>query len=156
MGSGLKSKIRREILSISADWRLSHTQFDSNGEAEPEPDVYWIAPNCLVLATGEFLRVHTGQESAGLDIEDDNGTDQHAYAEHGNFKLNNAEGDKLYLSLVTPDSAHYDPHVCEGAILNRVGDKLVDLEIGGKGTGTSDSGKVWSAPPVVGDSRKAA
>lgn len=134
--------------------KLSHTLYDAQGKPEPKPEVYWIAPKGLSLAAGEVLRVHTGHRDAGLDLEDETGADEHAYAEHGNFKLNNAEGDRLYLSTVTPDSAYYDPNVREGAVLVRLGDKLVDRE--SSGGNPTDKAKVWPAPAIVGSSGKAA
>ena len=132
--------------------QLSHTLYDKEGRPEQKPEVYWTAKKGLQLTANGVLRVHTGHQSGGLNLEDEAGADQHAYAEHGNFKLNNKEGDKLYLSTSTPDSAYYDQNVREGAVLTRVGDKLVDLQAGNSG----ENAKPWGAPAVLGDSGKAA
>lgn len=132
--------------------QLSHTLYDKAGKPEPKPEVYWIAKKGLNLAANGVLRVHTGHEASGLGLEDEAGADQHAFAEHGNFRLNNKEGDRLYLNSSTNDSAYYDPNVREGAILSRVADKLVDLQSGNSG----DKAKPWGAPAVLGDSGKAA
>lgn len=132
--------------------QLSHTLYDENGNPEPKPEVYWTAKKGLKLSGNEVLRVHTGHEADGLDSDDSTGADVHAYAEHGNFKLNNKEGDHLYLNRATPDSAYYDPNVREGAVLTRVGEKLVDIQAGGSG----EQGKSWKVPAVLGNSGKAA
>lgn len=134
--------------------QLAHTLYDSTGKPEPKPEDYWTGAKGLTLGAGEVLRIHTGRsaDASSMLLEDSGGTDKHAFAEHGNFKLNNKEGDVLYLYASASDKASYLPDVREGAVLTRVGDKLVDLESGGG----SGSAKSWGASAILGSSGKAA
>jgi hypothetical protein len=138
--------------------RLAHTKFDTNGDPEPKPAVYWQGAS-LQLKPGQTVRIHTGKsaEKDKMRSEDQLGVDYHSFSEKGTFVLNNKEGDKLYLyeevtdgKLSLVDSASYDKEPPEGVTLTRVGAKLIPPTKG------STSGQPWSAPAVVGSSGKAA
>lgn len=141
--------------------KLFHTKFDQHGNPEPTLQPYWAGKKESKLVAGGVVRIHTGRsaDKGAMKVEDATGADLHEFAEHGSFKLNNREGDVLYLhseqNLI--DKTYYDKNVRDGAILIRSGDKLVDPDSGGStGAGTSNGGKQWNAPAVIGHSGKAA
>jgi len=147
------------VISLG-DMKVYHTKFDQNGNPEPTLQLYWTGKESLKLVANGVVRVHTGHaaDEGAMALEDKSGADLHAFAEHGTFKLNNREGDYLYLysgqNLI--DKAYYEKNVRDGAVLTRVGDKLVDHDQGGTtGTG-STGGKQWNAPAIVGHTGKAA
>lgn len=134
--------------------KLSHTLFDTHGKPE-KTEVYWVGKGTISLKPGEVVRVHTGRsaDKGLMKVEDSAGADYHDFAENGQFKLNNKEGDKLYVEYTDgSDNAYYDPHVKEGVVLIRVGDKLIDRDSGGGGSTAAE----WPAPAVIGTSGKAA
>lgn len=98
--------------------------------------VYWSGRSDEVLPAGGIVRVHTGLRSEAylMDAQDQLGVALHSYADSGLFVLNNRCGDRL--SLWTKDAAGnwrqpafdtcaYAPNPPEGAVLVRVGDRLV-------------------------------
>ncbi len=124
--------------------RLANTTFDHDGKPH-KIRVYWTGSNLTVLSPGQVVRVHTGKskDAALMHPEDRNGADHHAYAESGDFILNDKEGDKLYLyaSSNEPfDSAYYKPNPPAGSYLVRRGDELVLL---------SAEGALASIPPIT-------
>lgn len=112
---------------------LTHTEFNSSCAVTKQHVVYWNGSGSAVLKPGQTVRVHTGKQSqaASMKAEDQNGPDMHAYAEKGNFILNNDCGDKLGLrwtssgTWYSDDEASYNPKPKEGEVLIRIGDKLV-------------------------------
>ncbi len=137
--------------------RLAHTKFDTNGNAEPVPAIYWKGAD-LRLKPGQTVRIHTGKsaDEANMAAEDRSGVAYHSFAESGSFVLNNKEGDRLYLTQENStgksesiDTTFYDSNPPEGETLIREGAKLVPAKLGG-------STKPWSAPAVIGSSGKAA
>lgn len=113
---------------------LANLQFDAQCRQTGGPSIYWTGPSSAVLGVGQVIRVHTGKsaESVLMNSADRTGVDFHAFAEKGNFVLNNKCGDTLSVWWQSQnkewhleDSASYDPHPAEGAILRRVGQKLV-------------------------------
>jgi len=89
---------------------------------------YWSGGGNELLAPGQILRVHTGskQYQSTLSAED-RGSDVNwsAFAERGNFVLNNDCGDVITVIWADgagkrwKDSAGYDPNPPEGAVLYR-------------------------------------
>lgn len=113
---------------------LAHLQFDAQGNRLPNPVIYWTGPSSEVLSPGETVRVHTGKSSDSHQMlsEDRVGVEIHAFAESGNFVLNNKQGDELSVWWRTNESkwqeddrASYYPNPPEGAVLLRSGQKLV-------------------------------
>lgn len=71
-----------------------------------------------------------------MSATDWTGADFHAYAEKGNFVLNNTCGDTLSVWWQSQnkewnleDSVSYDPRPSEGVILRRSGQKLVPAAV---------------------------
>jgi len=112
---------------------LSNMQFSQNCIPNGQPNIYWNGSSNQTLAPGQILRVHTGKSTYSylMSDEDKIGVDLHVYAEKGNFVLNNKCGDVLAVlwrynnEWRKEDGSFYDPNPPEGAILKRVGDKLV-------------------------------
>lgn len=113
---------------------LCHVQFSNQGVPEDKPTIYWTGKYGEVLNPGQVLRVHTGKsEHAGsMAYNDAQGVHLHAFAEKGNFVLNNNYGDVISVwwkgqdgKWNKEDAAGYDPNPPEGVILKRVGDKLI-------------------------------
>ena len=83
------------------------------------------------LESGRVLRVHAGQfrNLSVLRAEDLAGADLHTFTGKDAYVWNNREGDTPLLWLAASssevDRAVYSPNPPEGAILIRVGDKLV-------------------------------
>lgn len=96
---------------------------------------YWEGSSVRSLAPGQVVRIHTGrsQDQAQMNSTDYQGVNFHAFAEAGNFILNNRCGDNLGLWMKRPDgswasaldSTGYYPNPGEGTVLNRVGGRLV-------------------------------
>lgn len=118
-----------------SDINLSNFRFDANCKRHESPTIYWTGKSTDVLQVGKIVRVHTGKssQSASMLAADRNGADIHAYADSGNFILNNKCGDVLGVwykkttdrSWGKDDGASYDPNPREGAILVRAGLKLI-------------------------------
>jgi len=96
--------------------------------------IYWSGTGTQSLTPGQILRVHTGKSmySSSMQSQDWAGAHLHAYAEKGNFVLNNKCGDAIAVwwkgndeKWNQEDRASYDPNPPEGAVLRRVGDKLI-------------------------------
>ena len=113
---------------------LSDVRFSQSCVPEGQPIIYWNGSDSQSLASGQIVRVHTGKSlySSGMLNEDRAGVHLHAYAEKGNFVLNNKCGDIIGVwrigsdgKWIKEDGASYDPNPPEGAILRRVGDKLI-------------------------------
>lgn len=113
---------------------LSNFEFLSGCVRKENPTIYWDGSADEKLAPNQILRVHTGKSlySASMLNEDRNGVNLHAYAEKGNFVLNNKCGDILGVwwkdrdgKWHNEDTASYDPNPPEGAILRRIGPKLM-------------------------------
>jgi hypothetical protein len=113
---------------------LCHVQFSSQGVPEHKPTIYWTGKYGEVLNPGQILRVHTGRSGyiGNMAYDDAHGVYSHAFAEKGNFVLNNNYGDVVSVWWKGQDSewnrgdaARYDSNPPEGAILRRVGDKLI-------------------------------
>lgn len=109
---------------------LSNQQF-APGCVPSQITTYWEGSSVSYLGPGEIVRVHTGRERdrslmSGTDL---NGAQHHAFAESGNFALNNRCGDSLALWMRGRDGswapaldlAAYNPWPAEGAVLNRMG-----------------------------------
>lgn len=81
------------------------------------------------LEVGKVVRVHSGDpiQLSEMYPEDVRGADYHWFTGTRNYIWNNACGDTplLFDGRTTEDSATYDPYPPEGAILRRVGDKLI-------------------------------
>lgn len=107
--------------------------------SNPRPDPYWVAPVGMVLAAGWILRIHTGKSSEQFHMssEDRLGAEQHVWAEHGTFRLNNgACGDSLIVWFHDTawheiDRAGYAPFPPEGVVLVRRGGQLVSAGVAG-------------------------
>ncbi len=117
---------------------LAHRQFDKSGNMMAQPSIYWTGSSSELLLPGKIVRVHTGKSSTAylMRQEDRLGVDHHEFAENGNFVLNNKEGDHISVWWKTSegkwnidDQASYDPNPREGAILIRVGQKLIAASI---------------------------
>lgn len=113
---------------------LANTTFTDACSVTNPTRIYWVGGGTNALEPGKILRVHTGKSinSGLLALEDQMMADYHAYAESGNFILNNKCGDKLSVlwkssdgKWNTEDSAKYAPNPTEGKILTRSGDSLV-------------------------------
>jgi len=114
---------------------VANNQFDANCRITNEAVIYWNGRSSDTLHVGKILRVHTGKssDSALMKVEDKNGVDLHAYAERGNFALNNKCGDAITVWWKTTsdgkwheeDRASYDANPTEGAVLVRSGRKLI-------------------------------
>ena len=85
----------------------------------------------LLLAPGQTLRVHAGQDR-GLGLiraEDLFGAEHHAFTGRDQYVWNNKEGDTAGLwglrQMNWIDTASYDPSPPEGVVLIRAGDKLL-------------------------------
>lgn len=118
-------------LSIS---HLSDIEFSQNCVPTKNPAIYWNGSSAQSLSPGQIVRVHTGKSVYSLSMlnEDRVGVHLHAYAEKGNFVLNNKCGDIIRVwwkssdgKLNREDEAAYDPNPAEGSILKRVGNKLI-------------------------------
>jgi hypothetical protein len=114
---------------------LHHTLFTQRCENTGKTEQYWTGSGEDALKPGEVLRVYTGKKQyEHLMTSEDRGTVKwRVFAGKDNFVLNNRCGDTLYVtwrdasSKSQQDSASYDREQREGAILIRVGDKLLDL-----------------------------
>jgi len=119
---------------------LANIEFSAGCVPNPNPVIYWTGLQSAILQPGQTIRVHTGRsgESWRMASVDQQGVDYHAYAERGTFVLNNRCGDTLSVwwkgndnKWYSDDSASYEPNVPEGAILHRVGNKLVASSLAG-------------------------
>ena len=81
------------------------------------------------LQPGKIVRVHSGEKLSTGEMypEDVVGADHHCFTGRLNYIWNNDCGDVagLYDGQVFEDKAGYDSNPPEGAVLRRVGDKLV-------------------------------
>ncbi len=115
---------------------LSDTDFGPGCEAK-QATIYWNGSANTVLKPGEIVRVHTGRSTSASSmlIEDALGVNHHAYAERGNFVLNNSCGDRLAVwfkhsktgEWIRDDTAAYAPNPPEAAVLYRVGASLISV-----------------------------
>lgn len=86
------------------------------------------------LAAGQTVRVHSGRvrDLAVLRKEDLDGAEHHVFTGRDMFVWNNSEGDTPSLWAVGNrtwiDRASYDRNPPEGAVLVRIGDKLVPAQ----------------------------
>ncbi len=112
---------------------LSDTDFGLGCVAK-QATIYWNGSQHTTLKPGEIVRVHTGKsaDAASMRSEDKSGIHYHAYAEKGNFVLNNTCGDTLAVwykgkngAWQKDDGAGYSPKPPEGSVLYRVGGILV-------------------------------
>ena len=117
-----------------ANYHLANREFDAHCIAKPKPVIYWLGDAGKTLAPGETARVHTGRHADWwtANSEDKQGVNYHSFAERGWFVLNNRCRDTVSVwtkdrngDYQLVDSAAYDPNPPEGAVLERVGDKLV-------------------------------
>lgn len=112
---------------------LHHTLFNQKCETTGKTEQYWSCSGGDALKPGEVLRVYTGkkQDEYLMTTQDRGSVNWRAFAEKGNFVLNNKCGDTIYVTWrdssgsSNQDSASYDPEPREGAILTRQGGKLV-------------------------------
>lgn len=113
---------------------LANLEFEAGCRAKSAPVIYWTGPSNGVLLPGQIVRVHTGKSSAAWRMrqEDQAGVQLHAYAEKGNFVLNNKCGDVLSVwwkgsdqKWNKDDEAEYDPNPPDGAVLVRRSTKLI-------------------------------
>jgi hypothetical protein len=84
----------------------------------------------FTLPAGETLRVHSGSGPLAIVREEDKvGCHWHVFTGRDEYVWNNDYGDTALLWYIpekkTIDSASYDPYPPDGAVLVRVGDKLV-------------------------------
>ena len=87
----------------------------------------------MSLSPGQIVRVHTGRirDAASMGATDQQGVNYHAYAEKGNFVLNNRCGDCLSVwwkhgeSWHKNDESAYAANPGEGKVLQRLGNGLV-------------------------------
>jgi hypothetical protein len=81
------------------------------------------------VPVGKVVRVHSGDPIPLEQMypEDARGADYHVFTRRRNYVWNNDCGDTAALQYgqATEDSANYDPYPPEGAVLHRVGDKLM-------------------------------
>ncbi len=117
---------------------LSQSKFGPGCQLKEQASIYWNGTASLALSPGEIVRVHTGRESDSylMTTEDRSGAHHHAYANSGNFILNNNCGDNLGVwwqgsdkQWHQDDAASYDPYPPEGQILRRVGAKLLPVAV---------------------------
>jgi hypothetical protein len=113
---------------------LAHTEFLTNCMPKDKPTIYWNGQSDQVLNPSQIVRVHTGKSAYSIYIKavDSNGVHQHAFAESGNFVLNNDCGDIISLwwkdkndEWQREDFSKYAPAPPEGRILVRQGEWLV-------------------------------
>ena len=113
---------------------LANRTFTSRCEVIKQAVIYWNGKSTLALLPGQILRLHTGKtlDYASMNNEDAQGTNLHAYAESGNFILNNKCGDALSTwwwdsgkkEWRFEDGAYYEPEPGDGVILVRQGNIL--------------------------------
>lgn len=113
---------------------LAQSKFGPGCQLKERASIYWNGSSSMRLNPGEIVRVHTGREfeSYMMHSEDKSGVHHHAYANNGNFVLNNDCGDNLSVWWQDSDKkwhqedlASYDPYPPEGQVLRRVGAKLM-------------------------------
>ena len=113
---------------------LGDIEFSQNCIPAKNSTIYWKGSSTQSLSPQQILRVHAGKSlySSSMLDEDRVGAHLHAYAEKGNFVLNNRCGDVISVWWIgndgkwhEEDKANYDPNLPEGAILTRVGSKLI-------------------------------
>lgn len=100
---------------------------------EPRFALYWKDTEGLLLAPNQVLRIHSGhaKDSIFMAREDLVGAHIHRWSERDLFALNNgATGDKLTVwhhadQWARIDETEYAPFPPEGAILRRIGDRLM-------------------------------
>ena len=86
------------------------------------------------LGTGQTVRIHSGRvrDLSVLRKEDLDGADHHIFTGRDSYVWNNSEGDTPSLwDVVTRswiDRASYDRNPPEGAVLTRVGEKLIPAQ----------------------------
>jgi hypothetical protein len=113
--------------------RLANREFDGSCRVKTNTQIFWTGPSSGSLNPGQIVRVHTGRsrDAASMSAVDQQGVHYRAYAEKGNFVLNNSCGDTLSVlwksgeSWYTDDEAAYAPNPTEGKVLQRVGKSLV-------------------------------
>lgn len=112
---------------------LTDAQFSPTCEIKHRAVEYWTGKSTDVLAPGQIVRVHTGKSGDAyvMPTDDGSGVHIHAFAERGWFVLNNRCGDIISVWWIyngqwtKEDEASYDPNPPEGAILRRVGNRLI-------------------------------
>ena len=113
---------------------LCDNQFSQFCALIKENVIYWNGRADQILSPGQVVRVHTGKSSYSLYMlsGDSSGVHLHAYAESGNFILNNRCGDTISVywkgedgAWHFEDKAKYAPNVPDGKILLRQGEWLV-------------------------------
>ncbi|HRJ46199.1 MAG TPA: hypothetical protein PKY38_02480 [Opitutaceae bacterium] len=116
---------------------LANAEFGPGCQLKRQAQIYWDGPATGILQPGEIVRVHTGRESDAWQMhpDDRSGVHHHAYANSGNFVLNNDCGDHLSVWWKTSggewkpeDSTSYDANPPEGQVLQRSGSKLVPVQ----------------------------
>lgn len=114
---------------------LFHLAYTRPG-IKPEWQRVCSLPANWCLPAGNALRIHSGQQRDLnlLSWEDRAGADYHSFTGRDAYVWNNAEGDTAGLWVPSSkswlDSASYDPHPPEGAVLMRSGDRLVPVGAG--------------------------
>lgn len=114
---------------------LAHSEFAPGCQIKPNPTLYWKGDSDLVLMPNQIVRVHTGYYSQShlMHPDDKSGVHYHAFAERGNFVLNNDCGDVISVWWKSANEWHRDDYAGyasnppEGQILYRNGDKLVPM-----------------------------
>ncbi len=113
---------------------LSNATFSGTCGLIKRSSIYWSGKSEDLLKPGGTVRVHTGKSafSSSMNTEDKYGTNWHAYAEKGNFVLNNLCGDIIGVwwkdsngEWQKEDEASYSPNPPEGQILKRSGSVLI-------------------------------
>lgn len=111
---------------------LANREFDGNCRVKTNAQIYWTGPSNVSLISGQIVRVHTGRsrDAASMRAVDQQDVHCHAYAEKGNFVLNNRCGDTLSVwwkhgeNWHKNDESAYAPNPAEGKVLQRLGNGL--------------------------------
>ena len=114
---------------------LAHTTYYSGGcNVKDKASIYWNGKGSDLLSSGQIVRIHTGKSAyyAYAPAQDKIGVHLHAFAEKGNFVLNNTCGDVLSVwykgtegDWHLDDEATYAPNLSNGQILIRSGSQLI-------------------------------
>lgn len=120
--------------------QLSHTLFDNRCNSTGRTETYWTGSGTDALRPGQVIRIHTGRSAdSSLMLPADRGSVAwHGYANRSNFVLNNRCGDTIAVTWrdayggSSQDQVSYDPNPPEGAVLTRVGNRLVSLAVSGR------------------------
>lgn len=117
---------------------LKNVELNSKAFSPGDPAGRWnpvMAFPDFTLPVGSVVRVHSGEHRhvSIIAAEDQRGAQYHTFTGRDLYTWNNREGDTAALwdlaAQAWIDSASYDPNPPEGAVLVRVGSKLVPSRV---------------------------